>query len=281
MAFHYLIPLIFSLPAEYEFTLTIPRDLIRRRLANAQSGVLIKAVATVDANTVWSEEVALDLNSADEGGAPIQFDYSPFAHATEGACGFLEVEFLSKDGSAIFNTKAPPELYGLYHRDGCPSFRADGSYKFGAPSVIASVAEYGAFVESYPTISIDREAGHLETLSLVNPYTKALLVSGSATNGQGFRRVKVPARSAIRVDLGCLIPPGQTKTETRLQITATNRVLTYHLRHDDSDQIRISDHEHLDIFRADPTHVPFSLYIRERFARVLKQRYGIRIAGKG
>ncbi|MDF1748822.1 MAG: hypothetical protein P1V34_08115 [Alphaproteobacteria bacterium] len=281
MSFHYLIPLIFSLPPEYEFKLTIPLHLIRLRLADTRSTVLIRAVATVDAKTVWSEEVVLDMNSANDGSAPVGFDYSPFVHASGGPCGFMEVEFLSKDESPIFNTKAPPELYGLYHRDGCPSFRADGSYKFGAPSVIASITEYGAFVESYPTIKIDRVAGLHESLSLVNPYAKALLVSGAAMNGQGFRRVKVPARSAIRLDLDCLVPPGADRTETRLQITATNRVLTYHVRHDASNQIRISDHEHLDIFRADPTHIPLSLYLRERFARILKQRYGIRIAGKG
>jgi len=38
--------------------------------------------------------------------------------------------------------------------------------------------------------------------------------------------------------------------------------------------VTTADHEHLDIFRADPTHIPASLYFRDRLVRTLRQRFG-------
>ncbi len=107
----------------------------------------------------------------------------------------------------------------------------------------------------------------------VNPYTKPLLVSGMATDGRAFNRKRVPARSAARIDLSELLFEGEESAYTRLQITATNRVLTYHVRHDGSTVPYISDHEHLDIYRADPTHTPFTFFVREKLARWVKRRH--------
>ncbi|MDW3206319.1 MAG: hypothetical protein R8L07_12355 [Alphaproteobacteria bacterium] len=279
MAYHYLIPLVFSKPVGYEMSLAVPGALIAKRLAERSARVQVEVRATIDGSLVFEEVRQIDFSDPAAAAGVEEFSIPAKSDADDGLQpGFIEVEILNPDGKAVFSTKAPPELYGLYFREGRQSFRADGSYKFGAPSVIASVAENKAFVESYPVICIDLERGCLESLSLVNPYTRALLVSGKTADGREFKRTRVAARSAVKLDLTKLLRPGETRLDTRLQITATNRVLTYHVRHDGLSVPYISDHEHLDIFRSDPTHTPLSLYLRERFARTLKRRYGIRIS---
>jgi len=285
MSYHYLIPLIFSLPPGYAFTLAIPPALLRRRLVGRRGKLLVKASATCDGAVRWRETRTIDLDGPERDDRPITFVCAINTLDDNGALpdgaapAFLEFEFLSTDDGAPFSTKAPPAIYGLYTAPGRLTFRADGSYKFGAPQVVSSIAEYGQFLESHTLIAIDRSRRHLESLTLVNPYTKPLLVSGQTPDGRALRRTKVAARSAVRLDLTQLLREGEDRLVTRLQLSATNRVLTYHVRHDDDPVPYISDHEHLDIFRADPTHAPWSRFARERLARIVKQRFGVTIGG--
>ncbi|MEQ8603684.1 MAG: hypothetical protein RIB45_10220 [Marivibrio sp.] len=285
MSYHYLIPLVFSLPPGYAFTLAIPPSLLRRRLIGCRGAVLIKAIATCDGEERWRETRTVNLEEGEDDNHPITLVCAVNALDEAGALpegaaqAFVEVEFLSTDDRAPFATKAPPAVYALYTAPGRLTFRADGSYKFGAPQVISSIAEYGRFLESHTLVAIDRSRQHLESLTLVNPYTKALLVSCQTPDGRTTKRTKVPARSAVRLDLTQLLREGEDRLVTRLQLSATNRVLTYHVRHDAARPPYISDHEHLDIFRADPSHVPWTRYLRERFARVMKQKFGVRIGG--
>lgn len=277
MAYSYLIPLLFSRPVGYSLTVAVPAALLRRRLAVPEATVRVEARAFCEGEVVFERVHSLSFTKNGDPDAVIV--HVPAVESQDAKPGFLEIEYVAEDKAPVFATKAPPELYGLYDREGRQSFRADGSYKFGAPSVIASVAENQTFVESYPVVSLDLDRDCRETISVVNPYTRALLVSAKTSDGREIKRQRVNPRSAGRLDLTQLLKPGETKLETRLQLTATNRVLTYHVRHDGASPPYISDHEHLDIFRSDPTHTPLTLYLRERFGRMLKRRYGVRLSG--
>lgn len=276
-SFYYLIPVIFSLPVGHRIDLAIPPDLLRRRLNRDGADVDIVARALIEGREVWTEARTVPLTKSDSGGEPIVLSFENDAAAHGGANGYLEVEFLSTDGNANFSGKAPPELYGIYTIPGRQSFRADGSYKFGVPSVIASVTAYKVFVEAFPVVDLDRTENRLESMTFVNPYSRPLVVTLATVDNRKLPRVKVPAQSVRWVALEGLLRDGEDKLRTRLQLSATNRVVSYHVRHGAGTIPVITDHEHLDIFRADPTHVPISLYLRERFARNLRQRFGIAI----
>ena len=173
--------------------------------------------------------------------------------------------------------KDPPGVYGIYKAPDAPSFFSDGSYKFSSPETINSIAKIGKFVDGYPVIAIDRNRGHLESLVFINPYNKALVVSCITNDGRSLKRMRVDSKSTKVVELVSILRPNEDQFFGRLQITANNRVLTYHIRHDDSVPRIITDHEHLDPFRADYTHISSSIYLRGRLARHLKTRYGIQL----
>ncbi len=275
--FFYLIPVIFSLPPGHRILISVPPDLLRRRLKTEHADVTVIARAFIDGETVWSETNTVSLSRGEKGGQSVEFSFDNDRERFNGAPGFMEIEFLSAGDEAIFSKKAPPELYGLYSRPGCQGFRADGSYKFGVPSVIASVTKYKTFVESFQAIDIDLMRDRFESVTLLNPYSRPLVVTLSTVDGRQLPRVKVPAKSVIWVSLEGFLRDDETSLKTRLQLMSTNRVVSYHVRHSGGTEPIITDHEHLDIYRADPTHSPITLYWRDRLARVVSQHFGFRL----
>jgi len=73
--------------------------------------------------------------------------------------------------------------------------------------------------------------------------------------------------SVRRVDLAQLLEVGEWRWRGRLQLTANNRLITFDVKHSFADPTLITDHEHLDPFRADPTHLPLTRLLRARAGR--------------
>ena len=63
-------------------------------------------------------------------------------------------------------------------------------------------------------------------------------------------------------DRAALIAPNDDKWSGQIQLTANNRVITPIVKHSHADPTRIGSVEHLDPFRADPTHLPLFRWLR-------------------
>jgi hypothetical protein len=74
------------------------------------------------------------------------------------------------------------------------------------------------------------------------------------------------------VSLEGLIEDGETGWCGQIQITATNRVITFDLKHSLREPDLISDHEHLDPYRGEPTHFPASRWLRLKAGKWLMLR---------
>ena len=127
---------------------------------------------------------------------------------------------------------------------------------------------------------IDRDRDYGESLALINPYKKAVLAKVHTADGRTIPRLRVPPMSVRRVDLGQLLEAGERRWRGRLQLTANNRLITFDVKHSFADPTLITDHEHLDPFRADPTHLPLTRLLRMRAGdAVSRGRAALRRAG--
>ncbi len=102
-------------------------------------------------------------------------------------------------------------------------------------------------------------------------YMKAVIANISTHDQRSIRRVKVPPSSARRVDLSQLLHDGEEHWRGRLQLTANNRLVTFNVKHSLADPSAITDHEHFDAFRADPTHMPVTQILRNRLGAILRR----------
>lgn len=265
MAYNYLIPSIASLPVGYDCTFVVAEGLIAARLTRGTGRVLRRTAAIVEGATVATTEVALGFRDGTlvEGeNAPIRWPGAG-THRQEQP-GYLEIAYDSADGSPCFATNRPIAPYAIYAAPGRKSFFSDNSQKFSNPVVIAQIAEFGEYVDGYPVVEIDRARDYGESLVLINPYKKPVLATIRSHDARSLPRIRVPAMSARRVDLSGLLDEAEERWSGRIQMTANNRLIVYDMKHSLADPTAITDHEHMDPYRSDPTHFPLTRHLRLR-----------------
>ena len=171
-----------------------------------------------------------------------------------------------------FYGKAPIAFYAVYSAIGKKGFLSDNAYKFSSPPIISQIAAYGRFVETYSVIRIDRSRDYSDSLILINPYNKPILCTVVTMDGRKVPRLRVPALSARYMKLEGILKDDENYWEGEIQLTANNRLIVYDIKHALSDITIISDHEHLDPFRGDPTHLPFFQWCRASVGEFLSHR---------
>ncbi|MBM3584960.1 MAG: hypothetical protein FJX36_11220 [Alphaproteobacteria bacterium] len=189
-----------------------------------------------------------------------------------GNAGFLELSFHAEDGRAMFRDTRVVGFYAIYSKPGKKSFFSDNAFRYGAPPTINQIAAFGRYVDAYPVMHLDRARDLGETLTLINPYAKAVLASVATQDGRQISRRRVAPMSVLNLSLAELLKPGEERWLGHLQLTATNRLVTFHIKHSMADPRVISDHEHLDAFRGDKTHYPLTQLIRLRVGEFLRNR---------
>lgn len=282
MSFHYMIPTLGVRHTGYDCTIDPPFDTMARVLVSGDSKLLWRLRTIHDGEQRDVFETELDY----EGGKLASAPPAPFVLAAEktggdGDPGFFETDFVVADGSPDFVTNQPLVVpYAVYSAPGRKSFFSTPTNKFAVPSVINMVAEYGRFIETYPVVSIDRARDYGESIAMINPYNKDIIAEVQAYDGRQIRRIRVPRMSARYVRLDRLLKAGETSWNGRIQLTANNRVVTFDVKHSLANPEIISDEEHLDPFRADPTHVPAFQAFRLGVGRYLQLRGLLGRAGR-
>jgi len=201
-------------------------------------------------------------NGALQGPAPENFYLEDQSEVWGEEPGFVEFTFESVDGSQIFETKRPLSFYSVYSAPGKKSFLTDNSYKFGSPPVIDQIAKFGRYNDSYPIVHIDRSRDIGESLILINPYRRAVVYQVVTREGRKSPRRRLDPMSARYFHFEELMSDDETNWITQIQLTANNRLLTFTVKHSIANPKIITTHEHLDPFRADPTHMPATQWLR-------------------
>ncbi|MEK9725132.1 MAG: hypothetical protein VW405_16840 [Rhodospirillaceae bacterium] len=261
MPFSYMIPSISSLPSGYDCTVAAPIG----KLAGYLAGATARIVQTVSVFAEGEKIESHEIRHIFEDGVIVGDPAPPFVwhdKLPEGVSGYLENAFRTEDDSPSFVTNAVLPFYSIYNKPGKKTFFSDNAYLYAAPPVIAQIAEYGPYIDGYPVVRVDRERDYGESIIFINPYQKPLKARIMGFDGRAIANIRVPAHSARRASLEALVPEGETRWHGQIQITATNRVITFDVKHSLKDPGIISDHEHLDPYRGEPTHFPASRWLR-------------------
>lgn len=186
--------------------------------------------------------------------------------------GFLEENICTTDGQRLFITKYHEPSYSLNWATGRKSYMINVSPKFADPRVIEQIAQFNFFIDTSSTIWIDRDRDCDESLLCVNPFTQPIVVKLDTNDGRTLRGNRVPPLSARRIMLSRFLRDDESSWQGQVQIVANNRLQVSLCKHSFNDANLVTDVEHLDPYRTDPTHQPASQWIRAKIGEVLQDR---------
>ena len=270
MAESLIYPTIVSLPLGYDCTIIPPVEQIGKRLVVAEAGIELYFNVVREGGVVFEHSEALRFsNGVLQGEMP-----SPFVWPDQSELGvtnpaYLEMGVVPDGDRPVFRSKAVLGLYSIYSKPGKKSFFSDNAYKYGSPQVIGQIAEFGRYVDTYPVIDLDRSRNLGETIVLINPYKKAVIAQIRTYDGVESERLRVSPMSVRNFDLASLLLRERDEWRGHIQLFANNRIISFNIKHSLNDPLIISDHEHLDPYRSDPTHMAAFRMLRNAAGRAL------------
>ena len=273
MSESFVFPTTISLPLGYCCTVVPPIGQIEERLVDEFADVALSHKVICEGETVHEHCVHLPFRQGKFAGeVPPPAVFADGADEGRTQPSYLEMAVESSDGSAVFSHKTVFGLYSVYSKPGKKSFLSDNAYKYGAPPIVSMMARFRRFVDTYPVVHLDRERDLGESLVFINPYHKAIVAQAVTDDHRGPIRLRIPAKSARYMPLGQLLTDDEDDWFGQVQVTANNRAVIFNIKHSLADPLVISDHEHMDPFRADATHIPASLALRRNIYRWLTGR---------
>jgi hypothetical protein len=269
--YSYLLPSAISLPLGYNCKIFFTRSNLNQRIiSNINYEILVSIKAYREGEIFFKKEITLDkenkltkidININD------QQNLSKFS-------GYAELEIFEINKKPVFKSRAVLNFYSIYYSDNKKSFLSDNAYKYGSPAVINQISYIKKYLDAYPTITIDRVKDLGETIVLINPYNKNIYASLLTNDGRKINGVLIKSRSSKEINLSSLLINDEKFWSGHIQIKASNRIITFNYKHSFKDNKIISDYEHLDPFRGDPTFVPFTRFIRIKMGEIIEKFFG-------
>ena len=140
--------------------------------------------------------------------------------------------------------------------------------KYANPRVIQQIKQYSKFCMLHSACLVDSKRGLGNSLLLINPFDQALVTRVVSSSRRKLSRRLAP-RTACMLDLAPVLDDGKLDT---IMVTASNRVITYDVRHAHGEPSRMNSLDHLDPFSGFSTHParPPAIYIRAQARRVMR-----------
>lgn len=273
MSSSYIEATVCSIPGGYAFysTFPIPKLIDRMIVRSADLVISYRAFHEGDCKLQETREIAV-RDGALAGAAPAPFVMPDHAGEWGEHPGFIEFDIRSANGEAVFASKRALPFYSVYHAADKKAFLVDNNYKFGSPPVIDQIAKFGQYVDGHPLIHVRRDLDTTTSLVMINPYKRAVLAQIHTPDMPKWPRVRIPPVSARFVRFQDLIDAEVNEWYGPIQLSANNRLLTYVITHSIADPSLITSHEHMDPYRADPTHMPAFQILRNRIGDAIKRR---------
>jgi hypothetical protein len=262
-AYSFLFPMIVAMPRGYDLTVVVPTGSVEQYLSEKDCELVCDYTIKSEGQTLRTLSRRIRFENGKFVGERAEFlviAEEEFASAP-GPC-YLEFSMYEPSDREVFTARIVHGWYSIYSKPGKKSFFSDNAVKYGSPPIISMIAQFRKYVDGYPVVHLDRKRDFGESILLINPYGRPIVVEVAAHDGRSLPRSKVPAGSARWIDLGALLRDDEEEWLGQVQITASNRLVTFETKHRFADASVISDHEHLDPYRADPTHIPATLKAR-------------------
>ena len=272
MRFAYMIPSVSSLPSGYDCTLQPPIQRLGNYLAEGRGAVLQTISVYAEGECLYTREAEFHYQDGHLIGTPPDPFVWHRSRLPSGINGYLENSFHIADGAPLFLTNTVIAFYTIYNTPGKKSFFSDNAYLYASPPVISQIAKYGRYIDGYPVVRVDRNRDYGESIIFINPYQKPIKARIMTKDGREIPNIRIPPKSAHMTSLERLLTGDETSWAGQIQITATNRVITFDAKHSLEYPTVISDHEHLDPYRGEPTHFPAFRWFRLKVGRWASQR---------
>lgn len=273
MAFNYIIPRVGVLFPGFDCVASAPTSAMASHLVHPTASILMTTRVVHEGEVV--EEVTTPLHFRDgmlESPEPVTYVWSGSRLSSSDHPAFIEVSYRCEAGQALFQRKMPRSFYLTYSRSGQKSFLMDASIKYANPRIISQIERFSKYVDTYPIVHIDRMRDQGESLYFLNPYSKPVVADIVGNDGRKMPRFRIPAAAVRRLDLSPLLREGETAWRGGIQITASNRIIVLDCKHSIASPCVIYDCEHMEPFRAEPTHLPAFQQLRLGIGRVLASR---------
>ncbi len=267
----YIYTSILPLPQGYCVNLQIPIGAISSRLTKVDECIIIyKYVYFLNGEKVSQKtfELFFKKNKYVKG-QDLFYELCSQKSVRENQCGYVELLIKSKDGSDIFTSMEPFPQYEIFSNIGKKSFFSNFTNKTSDPQVIDQISLFKRFVTTFPVINLDLNKSSSTTLLFINPYKKAIVVSFKTHDLRAMDRKKILPHESVYYPLSFLLQQNKTSWRGQIQITANNRVVAVVVNHEKNNVENISNLEHWDPFRSDPTHHRLLQKIRNTIGRRL------------
>ena len=276
MAVSELFPIVGTLPPGYNVSIVIDGSRFSRKMIDTgTSGKLQwRFRLRYEGEIERTEEGELAYSGTSFEPEQLRFNIEAEPGKMGETLKFYEFDFIESEGQQIFNSKMLSIGYAFYWAPGKKSFLAEIGQKFGLPSVITQVASLGQFLQSYPSILVDKDLDYGQSITMINPYLKPIVAKITTNDGRTFPRVRIPAESARNVRISQILEPDERRWAGDVQVTANNRVVLYDFKHKLSDPTQISDHEHLDYYQVNDSYEPAFRHFRHKVA-IFLQKIGL------
>jgi len=272
--YSYILPTVISLPLGYNCRIFLPCDsLISRLVKGIDYEISINIKAYREKNIFFEKTIEIDKKNKIQNLdflIPDQQNHSKFA-------GYAELEIYEKNKKIIFKNRAALNFYSIFFKEGKKSFLSDNAYKFGSPTVINQMSVIKKYLDAYPTVTIDKKIDLGETIVMINPYPKEIVASLVTNDNRSINKIKINSQSSKEVSLCDLLDEKEIFWQGHIQIKATNRIITFNYKHSLKNNKIISDYEHLDPYRGEPTFLPSFQLLRIKIGQILdKYRFNSR-----
>lgn len=281
MAYSYLIPGVTSLQPGYRCTIKPILSMIENCLISPNVDISVWLDIFRDGQKIDRQEKMLSFRL----GAAITdkelfFNWPEKGYMQSERAGYVEFGYTSADGKPVFRTNLAAGIYAIFSRPGYKGFISDLSHKYSSPPTINQIAVHGRYIDGYPPVLLDRAKDYGETIVLINPYRRPIIAEIRSHDNQVLPRIKILPQSAENISLAPFLPQDKSRWEGRIQLTASNRLITFSLKHLFSDPSVICDHEHLDPYRGETTHAPWFQYLRMTVGMHLLKNPSLKLAKK-
>ena len=262
MKFPYIYTTIVTLPLGYHTRVMVPVSKIQERVSKNvfDYNIEVKFIAFRKGEIFSKESKIISKLSS----GILEFEISD----QDGLCsdsGYAELSFVEKNYQPIFNSRTVMSFYTSYYHENKKSFLSDNAYKFGSPTTILQMAKIKRYIDAYPTGEINIEKDLDETLVFINPYKRIIKAKIFTADGRKIENIKISPFSVYEILLSkLLMSEEETKWSGHIQLTASNRIVTFNFKHSFKNKKIISDYEHLDPFRGEETYMALTKSLRNK-----------------
>ena len=266
--FSYILTSIIPLPLGYNAKIIIPVSMIKNRIVKEFNiyEISVSLIGYKEGSEFFQYEKLIDEKT--EGFVEIEIkDQSKKSDKF----GYAELNIKSLNNNNIFLSRAVLGFYTFYYSHGKKSFLSDNAYKFGSPATIAQMAKINKYIDAYPTIMINKTKDLDETIVLINPYKRKIKATIITSDKRKIENIIIDHFSVKEILLSEILKDSESEWKGHIQLTATNRIVTFGYKHSHQDKKIISDFEHLDPYRGEPTFIPFTKFLRQSIGSYLAQ----------